>query len=141
MVAVDTNILVYAHREELPKHKAAKRKLKELAEGEGSWFIPVFCIGEFLRVISHPKLFTPSYSAEEAVAALNRILLSPSLEILLPGPNFTERLKEAIEEGDIVGNLIFDAQIVALCRERGVKTLLTEDRDFARFSGLNCIRV
>ena len=31
------------------------------------------------------------------------------------------------------GNLVFDAQIVALCREHGISTILTNDRDFRRF--------
>jgi predicted nucleic acid-binding protein len=108
---VDTNILVYAHRAELPKHAAAKRRLLELAEGAAAWAIPVFCVGEFLRVITHPRLFDPPHTAAEACAAV------------------------AVLDAGAVGNLVFDAQVVALCRESGVASLLTEDRDFDRFAG------
>jgi len=53
--------------------------------------------------------------------------------VLYPGAAFLELFLEAIKEAQAAGNLIFDAQIVALCREAGVRSLLTEDRDFARF--------
>lgn len=135
MIAVDTNVLVYAHREELPKHEAARRRLVELAEGAAAWSIPVFCLGEFLRLVSHPRLFDPPYSPSEACQALQRVLESPSVSVLYPGPGYPELLERAVCEADAVGNLVFDAQIVAVCREWGTRALLTEDRDFDRFSG------
>ena len=141
MIAVDTNILVHAHRAELPKHDAARRRLTELAEGPLPWALPVFCIGEFLRVITHPRLFDPPYNPAEACAALERLLASPSLRVIYPGPSFIEILTKAIREAGAIGNLIFDAQIVAVCREAGVGTLLTEDRDFDRFPGFTTERL
>ena len=133
MIAVDTNVLVYAHRAELPRHREALAALTALAEGRERWAIPVFCLAEWLRVITHPRLFAPPHGVEEAIEAARRLLASPSLEILLPGPSFPELLLAAIAEGGARGNLVYDAQIVALCRESGVRELLTEDRDFARF--------
>jgi toxin-antitoxin system PIN domain toxin len=133
LLALDTNILVYAHIETLPKHLAAKKKLKELAEGSARWGIPVFCIGEFLRVITHSKIFANHYSPKQAVDALSAVLSSPSLEILMPGEHYCTNLYGAMVEANVSGNLIFDAQVVALCRELGVSCLLTEDRDFHRF--------
>lgn len=134
MIAVDTNVLVYAHRQELLKHRSARRRLVELAESPAAWSIPVFCLGEFLRLISHPRLFDPPYRPSEACEALCRILESPSLTVLYPGPAYPELLTEAVCEAEAVGNLVFDAQIVALCREWGAAALLTEDRDFDRFA-------
>ena len=97
----------------------------------------MFCLGEFIRGITHPKLFNPTHSAREACEALSRLLASPSVTVLSPGVGYPELLAEAIREGNTVGNLVFDAQIVALCREHGVSRLLTEDRDFDRFRGLS----
>jgi hypothetical protein len=133
VIAVDTNVLVYAHREELPKHEVAYTTLVDLAEGEAVWGIPVFCLTEFVRVVTHPRLFAPPYTAEEACAAVARLLASPSLRVLHPGQTFLERFADAVREADAVGNLAFDAQIVAVCREAGVTSLVTEDRDFDRF--------
>ena len=135
MTAVDTNILVYAHREELPQHRAAYERLRALAEGDSLWGIPVFCLGEFVRIITHPKLFDPPYSADEACEALERLLEAPGLRVLHPGPGFPTLFADAVRNANAIGNLVFDAQIVAVCRETGVSALITEDRDFARFSG------
>jgi len=93
-------------------------------------------VAEFMRVMTHPRLFDSPYSAAEACAAVSRILASPSVTLLRPGPDYPEILFEAVREANAVGNLVFDAQIVALCREHGVGRLLTEDRDFERFAGL-----
>ena len=135
MIAVDTNILVYAHREELPQHRRARAEITKLAEGSSRWGIPVFCIGEFARVVTHPRLFDPPYSAAEACEALARVLESPSVHVISPGSGYLSLFLEAVREADAIGNLVFDAQIVAVCRESGVSRLLTEDRDFARFPG------
>ena len=89
LIAVDTNILVHAHREEAPKHGAAYARVVALAESPSRWGIPVFCIGEFVRVITHPRLFDPPYSAEEACEALTRLLASPSVYRALSGPRLS----------------------------------------------------
>ena len=141
MIAIDTNILVYAHREELPQHRTARARLVELAEGHARWAIPVFCLGEFLRVVTHPRLFAPPFTVEEACEAMDRVLASPSLVMMLPGERFWSLLREAMAEGHTAGNLVFDAQIVALCRESGASALLTEDRDFDRFRSLKTVRL
>ena len=135
MIAVDTNVLVHAHREDSPKHGSARARVVALAESPARWAIPVFCIGEFVRVITHPRLFHSPHTAEEACEALARLLASPSVTVLSPGAEYPALLAEAIREANAVGNLVFDAQIVALCREGGVSRLLTEDRDFRRFNG------
>lgn len=137
MIAIDTNILVYAHREELPQHLQAKRYLMKLAEGSNRFAIPIFCIGEFLRVITHVKLWNPPFSASEACVTLENLLLSPSVQVLMPGPLYVNLLLENIQQSQVTGNLLFDAQIAALCLEHGVRYLVTEDRDFARFRALS----
>jgi hypothetical protein len=136
VIAVDTNVLVYAHRPEFPKHTAARSRLTALAEADAPWGLPVFAIGEFLRVITHPRLLDPPHTPAEASEAISRVLASPSLIVLYPGDRYTATLLELVIDSDVTGNLVFDAMIVAVCREHGVHTLLTEDRDFNRFDGL-----
>lgn len=141
MIAVDTNVLVYADRAELPQHDIALRRLTSLAEGDAAWGLPVFCIGEFVRVVSHPRLFSPPTPAVEAMAQIAALLASPSAHLLLPGPRYLRLLEQALSDSSASGNLVFDAQIAALCRESGASALLTEDRDFARFPDLRVLRL
>jgi hypothetical protein len=135
VIAVDTNVLVYAHREELAPHRRARARLVALAQGGELWAIPVFCLTEFARVATHARVFDPPFSVPEIRTAIERLLSSPSLMLLYPGERFAGYFSNALSEANATGNLVFDAQIVAVCREHGVSALLTEDRDFARFPG------
>ena len=94
-----------------------------------------------MRLVTHPRLFDSPHSAEEACKAVYRLLASPRLTLLRPGPSYADLLLDAIREANAIGNLVFDAQIVALCREHGVSRLLTEDRHFDRFKGLRTERL
>jgi toxin-antitoxin system PIN domain toxin len=136
LIAVDTNILVFAHREELAKHERARGRLEELATGDEPWYLPIFCLAEFVRVVTHPRLFDPPSTREEALGALNALLPSPSLSVLYPGQRWWPIFQEAATEARVAGNLVFDAAIVALCLENGVRTILSEDLDFRRFKGI-----
>lgn len=141
MIAVDTNILIYAHREDSPKHSVAKRCLGSLADSADVWGIPVFCLGEFVRVITHRRLFNSPHTASEAGDALAKLLSLNNVTVLMPSSNFPKLLAETVRKFDSVGNLVFDAQIAALCLDCKVSALVTEDRDFDRFRGLRIERL
>ena len=117
-------------------HQQAVRWLHFLAEGSRPWGLPVFCLGEFVRVVTHPRVFDPPSALDAALSALDRLLLSPSVRVLAPGADYSRLFAESARQADARGNLVFDAQIVAVCLEYGVSSLLTLDRDFARFSGI-----
>lgn len=136
MIALDTNVLVRAHRRELPDHEVALARLEELASGEIPWAVPVFCLAEFVRVVTHPKVFDPPSTLDEALGALEGLLESPTLHLLSPGPRFARLFFRCVRAGDARGNLSFDAQIAAVCLEHGTHDLVTLDGDFARFPGL-----
>ena len=59
MIAVDSNIFVYAHREDSQWHQAADRALTGLAESGAQWVIPWPCVHEFLATTTHPRIFNP----------------------------------------------------------------------------------
>jgi toxin-antitoxin system PIN domain toxin len=136
VIALDTNILVYAHRAEMAQHAAARAALAALAEGDEPFGVPVTVATEFLRVVTHPRVFRPPTDMPTARAALDAVLDSPSARLLAPGPRHRALLAEAIEEGDATGNLVLDAAIVATCREHAVRTILTNDLDFRRFPSI-----
>lgn len=139
MIAVDTNILVYAHREETSEHRRALTWLAHFAEGIPPWGLPVFCLGEFVRVVTHPRVFDPPTALETALGALLGLLASPSLRLLNPGPRYPALYAHHVRAADARGNLAFDAQIAALCAEHAISALLTADRDFARFPKLHLL--
>jgi hypothetical protein len=139
MIAVDTNVLVYAHRSESSRHDRARLWLRHLAEGATPWGIPVFCLGEFVRIATHRRVFDPPSTVAQALEAIDSLLESPSVRLLAPSAAHWSLLRAAIVAGVTAGNLVFDAQIAAVCREHGVERLLTEDRDFSRFTFLTVV--
>lgn len=136
MIAVDTNILVYAHREDSPWHGAARDWLKATAEGPVPWAIPWPCLHEFLGIVTHPRVYRPPTPREAAIDQVEAWLEAPGLVLLGEGEGYWQTLKDAILSGGILGGQVHDARIAALCRHHGVQALCTADRDFSRFPGL-----
>jgi toxin-antitoxin system PIN domain toxin len=139
LIAVDTNVLVAAHRSDAAQHLPALAWVRSLAEGQAPWGIPVFCLGEFVRVVTHRRVFDPPSTIAQAIEAVDALLESPTVRVLLPSAYHWSLLRASIIAGEATGNLVFDAQIAALCREHGVERLLSEDRDFRRFPGLSLV--
>lgn len=133
MQAVDTNVLVYSEIVTSTHHRAARRVLTALAEGVVPWAIPWPCVYEFLRVVTHPRVFSPPVPMDIALHDLSEILASPTLLLLSETDRHAQVMKMMVAESGVTGNLLHDAHIAALCIEHGVSELLTGDRDFSRF--------
>lgn len=136
MIAVDTNLLVYAHRKDSDWHRPGKRAVKSLAEGRSVWAIPWPCIHEFLAIVTHPKIYDPPTPVERALAQVGGWMESPTLALLSEVRGYREIFERLVRRGKVAGARIHDARIAALCDLHGVSTLWTADRDFSRFPEL-----
>lgn len=133
MQALDTNILVYSQIVSSPRHSVARRLMVQLAEGPVPWAIPWPCVYEFLRVVTHPRVFSPPVPTDIALHDLSQILSSPTLVLLSETERHAGLMQSMVNESGVTGNLLHDAHIAALCIEHGVSELVTGDRDFSRF--------
>lgn len=133
MIAVDTNILVYAHRRDSRWHVPAVHAIESLANGSGPWSIPWPCVHEFYSIVTHPRIYGPPSTPTQALAQLHAWRESPSLQLLAEDADYWPVLESLIEHSRVVGPAIHDARIAALCLRHGVQELLTADRDFSRF--------
>lgn len=136
MIAVDTNLLVYAHRRETDESEAAFARLKELAEGSSAWAVPWPCIHEFLAIVTHPRIFDPPSPLDVALGQMVAWFESPRLQLLAESPGYELHLEQLVRAGAVTGPRIHDARIAALCLHHGVSELWTADRDFSRFPAL-----
>jgi toxin-antitoxin system PIN domain toxin len=139
LIAIDTNILVYAHRKDSAWHDAAWVRIQELAEGRPSWGLPWPCLHEFFAIVTHPRIYSPPSKPAEAIAQIETWLESPSLSLLAETSDYWPTLKSSLESSLAAGPQVHDARIVALCRLHGVQELWTADRDFSRFMGLKTL--
>jgi uncharacterized protein len=139
LIAVDTNILVYAHREDSPFHDDASTQVAELAEGTATWSIAWPCVHEFLAIVTHPRIYAPSIPIEHALNQVDAWLESPSLVLLTESSEHWPTLRALLTAGRIAGPRVHDARIAALCRQHGVRELWSADRDFSRFAGLTVV--
>jgi toxin-antitoxin system PIN domain toxin len=136
MIAVDTNLLVYAHRRDSDWHVPAAQALRGLAEGRAQWAIPWPCIHEFVAITTHPRIYSPPSKLEEALAQVRAWLSSPSVVLLSEGPEHVDAFEGAVMSGKAAGPRVHDAKIAALCAEHGISELWTADRDFGRFPAI-----
>lgn len=137
MIAVDTNILVHAHRQDSEFFAAANAAVATLASSTASWAIPWPCLYEFLAVVTHPRIYKTPTPVVHACDQVDAWLASPSIQVLCEDLVFYwSTLRSELEIGRITGPRVHDARVAALCLTHGVSQLLTADRDFSRFPGL-----
>lgn len=139
MIAVDTNILVYAHREDSRWHDIALARIANLAEGKSPWAIPWPCVHEFLAIVTHPRIYAPPTPLAGAIDQIEAWFESPSLVVLAETEGYWPELRSALEHGRISGPQVHDARVAALCTDHGVRELWSADRDFGRFPHLNVV--
>ncbi|MBX7147745.1 PIN domain-containing protein [bacterium] len=140
MIAVDTNILVYCHRKDSPFYSKASEKLQELASSGERWVIPWACLYEFLSITTHPRIYSPPSSLNEAINQVEAWLECPTLELI--SESQTDQwpvLRDTLKASHVTGPRIHDARIAAVCKAHGVNILWSCDRDFSRFQEIKTL--
>lgn len=136
MIAVDTNILVYAHRTEMPFHDRAREVLDAALQKPEPVAVPWPCVHEFLAITTHPRIFREPTPIDLALDALGRLQRSLSGGFLSEGDGYLDTLDTLARPTRLQGPIIHDARIAAICRYHGVRELWSADRDFSRFTSL-----
>ena len=137
MVAVDTNVLVYAHRREVEEHAAALVLLRGLAASPRPWAIPWPCVYEFFSVVTNPRIWKETASTPaEAWSQLEAWFEAPTLRLLGEPDGFVPLLGGFVLRTRVRGAVVHDARVAAICVAHGVEKLLTRDRDFSQFPEL-----
>lgn len=136
MIALDTNILVYAHRGEVPEHELALGALTELLTSERRVAIPWPCLQEAIGVLTHPKIFVPPSSLTEAFGVVTSVVELPQVSVIGETHNHLDLLHGLMESPRVRGPKLHDARIAAICIGHGVDELWTADRDFSLFPAL-----
>lgn len=138
MVAVDSNVLIYAHRRGAPEHRVALEVLRELWEGTTSWSIAWPSIYEFARVMTHPLAVEYPFTTSNLIGAIEQILKSPSVVMLGHTDRHWRTAVPTMSKVQPIANAAFDIQIASILLENGVTSIYTRDKAFAQL-GLTVI--
>jgi len=136
MIAVDTNLLVYAHRADSEWHKRAGNCVRGLAEDTAAWAIPWPCVHEFLAIVTHVRIFPKPTPVARALDQVDAWLESASLVLLGESDAHWSSPRQLLAAGLVMGPRVHDARVAAICLAHGVRELWTADRDFGRFPAL-----
>ncbi len=135
MIAVDTNILIYAHRKDSPFHDRAGKCVRRISQGSATWAIPWPCLHEFLAIVTHTRIFSPPTPLALALDQIDAWLEAPTLVLLAESVAHWSVLRALLASSRVTGPRVHDARIAALCSQHGVRELWSADRDFGRFPG------
>jgi uncharacterized protein len=140
VLAVDTNILVYAADSDSQFHEPCRDWLERQRTRPDAWYTTWPILYEFLRVTTHPRVMRRPWSAPAAWEFVTALLASPGLGLLAPTQRHADVAGEVISElPDLVGNMFHDTHTAILMREHGIARICTRDADFNRFPFLEVI--
>lgn len=138
MLAPDVNVLVYAHRAELPEHTACRTWLEGLVNTDAAFGLADLVLSGFVRIVTHPRVFRHPTPLADALAAAAALRAQPNRVPLEPGPRHWSIFERLCRESRARGNVVADAYLAALAIESGCEWVTT-DRDYARFDGLKVL--
>lgn len=135
MLLPDVNVLVYAHREDAPHHAPCRRWLEGLIDGDEAFGLSDLVLSGFVRVVTHPKVFTKPSPLADALEFTEQLRNRPQCMAIAPGRRHWGIFRALCEDAGTKGNLVSDAYLAAMAIEAGCEWVTT-DRDFSRFKGL-----
>jgi len=134
-VLFDVNIVVHAHREDAPNHRAYRDWLEGVINGDEAYAASELILSGFVRVVTHPKVFLKPSPISDALAFAEQVRDQSNCVLIQSGPRHWDIFRQLCTDSGVKGNLVPDAYLAALAIESGCEWITT-DRDFSRFKGL-----
>ena len=140
MFVADTNVLLDAVNRAARGHSRCLELLERWRRDPLPWAVSWGILYEFIRVSTHPGVFPRPLSSKQAWSVVDSLLVSPSLQVLVPGPRHREVARRTFAElADLRGHVVRDAAIAILMREHGIGTIVSRDTDLHRFPFLEVV--
>jgi toxin-antitoxin system PIN domain toxin len=135
MLLPDVNVLIYAHRQDLPEYPRYRRWLEEMVGADSAFGMADLVLSGFLRVVTNPRVFAYPTPVDVAFGFAEELRALPNCVPVAPGPRHWSIFSRLCREAGAKGNLVPDAYLAALAIELGSEWITT-DRGFSRFPGL-----
>jgi hypothetical protein len=134
--AIDVNVLLYASDEASPLSRRARAFLEECAAGPETLCLAWPTLSSYLRLSTHPAIFTKPLSPDQAEHNVESLLALPHARALSEQEGFWNVYRDVTRGLAIRANDVPDAHLAALLRQHDVSTLYTNDRDFRKYPSL-----
>jgi uncharacterized protein len=135
MILPDVNTLLHAVNGSSDQHTPALQALQEGFDDPRGVAFAWTALLAFLRLSTRRGIFPRPLSVDDALHVIDRWLGHPQAQVAQPGERHAQILGRLLKSAGTAGNLTTDAHLAALAIEHGA-TVLTFDRDFARFEGV-----
>jgi predicted nucleic acid-binding protein len=139
MIAVDTNLLVFAHRTQVPEHRAAREAIEEASMDSEGWGFTLTSLLEFWSIVTHPSAPPRPSTPAEASAFVQALIRDAGAQIWLPREGFGQRLIRLGSKLHVCGPRIFDLAIALTAFEAGAGEIWTHDLGFMSIPGVRVV--
>jgi hypothetical protein len=136
VIALDTNLLVYAHRSGVSEHASAQCAIERASEDARRWGVALPTVAEFWMNVTHPAAAGGPSTSQQARDFLHSLLVDGPGTVWMPREPFWTRLIQLASDLNVRGLRIFDLQIALTAFDNGAVEIWTHDRDFVGFPGL-----
>ena len=133
---VDVNVLLYASDQANHRHDQAIQFLLNCASDPELFCIAWPTLMGYIRISTHPSIFSHPLLPEEALENVESLLSQPRVRVLSEDDGFLVMYREVTGRFPVRGNLVPDAHLVALLLQHGVRKIYTADSDFKKFEFL-----
>lgn len=134
--SLDVNVLLYASDRSSDRHVRARRFVETCAAGPEILCLTWPTMMSYLRIATHPRIFSAPLSPDEALGNISALVALPHVRAVAETDGFLDAYKHVAGEMPVRGNLVPDAHVAAILLQHGVRTLYTNDRDFRKFQSL-----
>jgi toxin-antitoxin system PIN domain toxin len=136
VIAIDTNLLVYAHRSGVPEHVPAQHAIERASEDPRGWGVALATIAEFWMNVTHPAAAGGPSTTEQALDFIAALFSNGPGTVWMPREPFWNRFLQLASDLDVRGVRVFDLQIALTAFDNGATEIWTHDQDFVAFPGL-----
>jgi uncharacterized protein len=136
VIVLDVNVLLAAHRTDHPHHSLVAPWFEQLTAGRERFTVPDFVWASFVRIATNRRVFLNPTPLDDAFAFVRAVRAQPTHLVISPDPTHLDLFEALCISSDAFGDLANDAYLAAITMELGA-TLVSLDRDFARFDALD----
>lgn len=137
MILPDVNPLVYALRQDDPKHAISRAWLQSIVRGDAAFALSKLTLSAVVRVATNRRSYPNASSLDDALGFCDDLMSQPHCRLIEPGERHWEIFRRLCLETNTRGPDITDAWYAALAIEWGCEWV-TFDRDFLKYPGLRC---